>query len=71
MEAYKNSLLYVGLSGPTNCAPMIRHVSRLAIIAAQSRTAQVKLQCCILETCVIWVLRAIYPFLVAHITDLD
>ncbi|KAL5262400.1 hypothetical protein ACHWQZ_G007949 [Mnemiopsis leidyi] len=40
MEAYKTSLLHVGLSGPTNCAPMIRHVSRLAITAAQSRTAQ-------------------------------
>ena len=42
MEAYKTSLLHVGLSGPTNCAPMIRHVSRLAITAAQSRTAQVE-----------------------------
>ncbi|XP_063689904.1 copine-1-like [Bolinopsis microptera] len=40
MESYKSSLLTVGLSGPTNCAPMMRNVSRLAIIAAQSRTAQ-------------------------------
>ena len=41
MEAYKNSLLNLGLSGPTNCAPMMRMVSKLAITAAQSRTAQV------------------------------
>ena len=41
MEAYKTSLLHVGLSGPTNCAPMMRLVSKLAITAAQSRTAHV------------------------------
>ena len=41
MDAYKTALLNVGLSGPTNCAPMIRQVSRMAMSGAQSRAAQV------------------------------
>eukprot|EP00116_Pleurobrachia_bachei_P009647 sb/3469909/ len=40
MDAYKTALLNVGLSGPTNCAPMIRQVSRMAMSGAQTRAAQ-------------------------------
>lgn len=40
MEAYKTALLNVGLSGPTNCAPMLRHVSKIAVSAAQSRSSE-------------------------------